>query len=105
MPVVLGLDLGTTTITALALDAARGDVRAAVTAPNSAAIPAPPGRAESDLTAIGRVACGCLRDLAERLGPGADLVGLGITGQQHGVALVDRRLQPPGPVLRRPGPP
>jgi sugar (pentulose or hexulose) kinase len=36
MPIVLGIDVGTTTITALALDTGSGDVLAVHTAPNNA---------------------------------------------------------------------
>jgi sugar (pentulose or hexulose) kinase len=104
MPVVLGIDLGTTTLTALALDAAGGDILACATAPNRAEIASPAdrarGRSEWDAQAVGRAACDCLRAAAGRLGGRArDLAGLGITGQQHGVVLVGDGLRPLTPLV------
>ncbi len=98
MPLLLGLDLGTTTITALALDAG-GAVAGCVTAGNRAALPAPPGRSEWDAAAIARLGCNCLRRLAEQLGPRRDLAGLGLTGQQHGVVLVGPDGEPLTPFI------
>jgi sugar (pentulose or hexulose) kinase len=82
MSVVIGIDLGTTTITALALAADSGDIIATSTVPNAAA--------EGDASAIAEAACACLRDVSRRLGASwARLAGLGITGQQHGIVLLD----------------
>jgi sugar (pentulose or hexulose) kinase len=94
MALVLGLDLGTTTITALALDAGSGEVAGRVTVAHRAGLPSAPNRSEWDVAAIARTGCDCLKELARQLGPRADLAGLGITGQQHGVVLVDRDLRP-----------
>jgi sugar (pentulose or hexulose) kinase len=101
MSLVVGLDLGTTTLTALAVDPADGHVHGCVTAATPpAALPCWPGRAEWDVTAIARTACACLRQLAEQLGSRHDLAGLAVTGQQHGGVLVDRfSLQPLGPFI------
>ena len=97
MPVVLGTDLGTTTITALALDTDSGDILARSTAPNRAETTGPAakaaGRSEWDAPLIAATACDCLRAVAGQLaGRRHDLAGLGITGQQHGVVLVDQTL-------------
>jgi sugar (pentulose or hexulose) kinase len=89
MSVVIGIDLGTTTVTALALDARTGDVVATATVPNAAEITSAAdkarGRSEWDARAIAETACACLRDVAGRVRP----AGLGLTGQQHGVVVVD----------------
>jgi sugar (pentulose or hexulose) kinase len=94
MSVVLGIDLGTTTITALALNGESRDIIATATVPNSNEITTDAdkasGRSEWDAGAITQAACVCLRDVSRRLGAGwARLAGLGITGQQHGVVIVD----------------
>src|SRR5262245_52347164 len=99
MPLILGLDLGTTTITAVALDTDTGRQAGCATRPNRAALPCPPGRSEWDIVAIAETACACLRELAEKVGEQRDLAGLGITGQQHGVVLVDHELRPLGPFI------
>jgi sugar (pentulose or hexulose) kinase len=104
MPTVLGIDLGTTTITALALDAESGDVVACRTAPNQAEITTPAdrgrGRREWDVRHIAGAGCDCLRGVAEQLGDRRrEVVGLGITGQQHGVVVVGERLGPLTPFV------
>jgi sugar (pentulose or hexulose) kinase len=97
MPIVLGTDLGTTKITALALDTSSGDVLACCTAPNQAETTAAADKAhgysEWDARQIVEVACECLRGVAGQLaGRRGELAGVGITGQQHGMLLVDDRL-------------
>src|SRR5436305_385914 len=104
MPVVLGVDLGTTSITALALEADGGDVLARCTRPNQAEITSPAdkahGRSEWDILQMAIAACSCLRNVAEQLGDRRrDLAGLGITGQQHGVVLLDSALNPHQPLI------
>jgi sugar (pentulose or hexulose) kinase len=103
MPLALGLDLGTTTLTALALDLETGEQAGCVTAGNTGEITSledkPLGRSEWDVAAVARVASACLGELAARLGPRTDLVGLGVTGQQHGVVLVDDQSRPLTPFV------
>ncbi|HEX5270471.1 MAG TPA: FGGY family carbohydrate kinase [Gemmataceae bacterium] len=94
MSVVVGIDLGTTTITALALSAESGDVLATVTVPNAAEMTSPEdrarGRSEWDARAIVDAACDCLRRVSQRIGANwARLAGLGMTGQQHGTLIVN----------------
>jgi sugar (pentulose or hexulose) kinase len=94
MSVVIGIDLGTTTITALALSAESGDILATITVPNAAettsAADKVRGRSDWDARVIADAACECLRQVSRRMGAGwARLAGLGITGQQHGTVLVD----------------
>jgi sugar (pentulose or hexulose) kinase len=98
MPIVLGVDVGTTTITAIAVDTARGDILARATAANQAAITSTAdktrGFSEWDARKIVATACACLRDSAAALPASAALAGIGLTGQQHGVVIVDAALQP-----------
>jgi sugar (pentulose or hexulose) kinase len=104
MAIVLAADLGTTTITAVALDAAGGELRARATLPNraetTAAADRARGRSEWDARVIADAACACLRSVAEQLGSRRrEVIGIGITGQQHGVVLVGRELEPLGPLI------
>src|SRR5205085_1242364 len=72
MPLVLGADLGTTKITALALDTSSGEVAACCTLANQAEITKAAdksqGYSEWDARQIVEIACACLRGVAERLG-------------------------------------
>jgi sugar (pentulose or hexulose) kinase len=104
MSVVLGVDLGTTSITALAIDTDAGDVVTRSTRPNQAETTSPSdkarGRSEWDILQIAITACSCLRDVSEQLGGRRrDLAGLGITGQQHGVVLLDSAFNPQQPLI------
>jgi sugar (pentulose or hexulose) kinase len=104
MTAALGIDLGTTTITALALDLATGDILARATAPNRAESPSTAdrgqGRSEWDAQVIARIACSCLAEVAKKLGGRVrDMAGLGITGQQHGGVIVDGKLRPLTPFI------
>jgi sugar (pentulose or hexulose) kinase len=104
MPITLGIDVGTTTITGLALDASSGEVLAVETRPNDAEITRAAdkarGRSEWDAEQIVTRSCQCLRSVADRIASrGADVIGLGVTGQQHGMLLIDQQLQPLTPLI------
>jgi sugar (pentulose or hexulose) kinase len=104
MPILLGLDLGTTSITAIALEAPSGELLACSSAANRAEVTSPAdkalGRSEWDANGIVELALDQLRALAEQLGERTrELVGLGITGQQHGVLLVNAQRQPITPLI------
>jgi sugar (pentulose or hexulose) kinase len=104
MPIVLGVDLGTTKITAVALDTRSGDTVACHSEPNRAettsASDKARGYAEWDARQIAEIGCGCLRGVAEQIcNRGDELAGVGITGQQHGVVLVDDRHTPLTPLI------
>ncbi len=104
MPLTIGIDIGTTTITALALDVVSGEVVAVATARNDAEITSTDdrarGRSEWDAERVLVRAYAALRDVAERLGDRrSDLVGLSLTGQQHGGLIVDDDLRPLTPLI------
>jgi sugar (pentulose or hexulose) kinase len=103
MPIVLGVDLGTTTITALAVDTSSGDIVARATAANQAAITSSLDKArgfsEYDAQKIVATATACLREVAGGLPAREAVVGIGLTGQQHGAAMVDANLQPLTPLI------
>jgi sedoheptulokinase len=80
MELTLGIDLGTTSVTLLALEVPRG----ALLARQSFATPRldQPG----DVEAFWSLLVPHLRDLVQQLGPRvAGIVGVGVTGQQHGI--------------------
>jgi sugar (pentulose or hexulose) kinase len=85
MAIVIGLDIGTTTITAVAVDEG-GGVYASSSHQNSTG---PSARLVRSLAGKALV------DIARRLGNDrSDVVGLAVTGQQHGGLLVDAQLRP-----------
>src|SRR5262245_56397519 len=120
MSVVIGLDLGTTSLTALALDVGRGEVvgrhTVAHQAESTAGADRRHGISEWDADRIAVQACACLRAVAGQLvGLGATPAALALTGQQHGILLIrpddvplspligwqDRRGEQPYPATER----
>ena len=104
MPLSLGLDLGTTTITALALDVESGEIVGRHTVANDAEITGrerkASGWSEWDADRIASLALQALRTLAAALGPRVrGVAGIGLTGQQHGVVLTDDHVSPLGPLI------
>lgn len=104
MAIVLSVDIGTTKITSLALDVAQDEVLAAHALPNDAEItPASrkaQGWSEWDAECIVQRACECLRAVGEQLGAlRSGVAGVGITGQQHGVVLLDEANAPVTPLI------
>lgn len=101
-PLVAGIDLGTTTITALAIDAGSGEIVARGTAANTAQITSADdrtrGRSEWDARQIATIALGCLREIAAQL-TGRQVAGIGLTGQQHGMLLLDADGRPVSPLF------
>lgn len=104
MPLVLGIDLGTTKTTAIAVETETGDIVAQATESTIGNIAAPAdrdrGRMEFDAVALARCGVACLRGIGQQLGSRSrDVVGLGITGQQHGTVIVDADLRPLTPFI------
>ena len=104
MPIVVGVDLGTTKITSLALDSASREVLAVGTVANEANVTSDAdrsrGRSEWNADQIVSQRIACLKGMADQLGERVDHVtGIGITGQQHGVVLVKPNGQPVSPLI------
>lgn len=104
MPILLGVDLGTTKITAIALDAADGTLLEVHGKPNTANVTSAEDRqrdrSEWDPRAISRIGVECLRGIAEALGDRrSDVAAIGVTGQQHGVLLTDAAGHPVTPLI------
>lgn len=92
MPVSLGLDLGTTSISALAVND-NGTVVARSSCNHDAAIRGlPAGHAEQDPQVFVEAAIKVLRDVSGQLAQRPECLGL--TGQMHGVLLLDESLSP-----------
>jgi sugar (pentulose or hexulose) kinase len=104
MPLLLGIDLGTTKLTAIAFDSDAGRVVARAAQPNTANITSPAdrarGRSEWDANRIVETGLTCVRDLTRQLGAqSATIAALGITGQQHGTVLLNHHLEPLTPLI------
>ncbi len=96
----IGLDIGTTSISAVVLDTESGALLAHHTVANRAAIAAGAGRAEVDLTRVQALAVEALTGIVAEAGvDAAQIRGIGMTGQQHGVAFVDASAAPAGPAI------
>jgi sedoheptulokinase len=95
MPVYVGLDIGTSSICAVALNP-EGELLASASADNDAGVDdLPPGYAEQSPGRIYHLALSVLAELAASLGAAADeVVGIGLSGQQHGVLVADADLGP-----------
>ena len=104
MPTLVGVDLGTTKITSIAVDASTGAIVAIGSAANDANITSEADRARSrsewQAEKILAAACRCLTTMSQQLGSGVhDVVGIGVTGQQHGMLVVDSDLRPVSPLI------
>ena len=104
MTIVLGLDIGTTTITSMAIETATGHILASTTQTNQAQTCRPGcdsiGRSEWDAAVIMAGVGECLATVTEQLGSRtSQVLGLGLTGQQHGVILVDTHGEPCSPYI------
>ncbi len=100
----LGLDIGTTTITAVAFDTVQRQLVARTTLPNDADCTPADGRAlgwaELDLSRALEIAVEALTQTIAMLGTHAGWVAcLGVTGQMHGVALLGRDLRSLRPAI------
>jgi sugar (pentulose or hexulose) kinase len=92
MPLALALDLGTTSIAAVAV-AEDGRLVAHVQSPNDSGINGlPAGHAEQDSLRIRQIACSVLRQLTGALPEQPQC--LGITGQMHGGLVLDANRRP-----------
>ena len=79
----VGIDIGTTSISAVALDLETGMPADAVSTPNDTALPPRiPSMREQDARAIAEKAAALLDGLLDRTGGAA---AIGLTGQMHGI--------------------
>ena len=97
----LAIDLGSTSLTALAVDTERRAPVAVESAANrretTSAADRRRGRSEWDLDGMVADAVDLARRVVERAGDGADFDGIGVTGQQHGCQVLGADGRPAGP--------
>lgn len=100
---VLGLDLGTTTVTGVLLDATNGEVLDQSQRRNDAGRPGPlSSRAEQDPYRLRSLAFEVLADLARagmERGMDRRVIGLALTGQMHGMLCANADGQPLTPLI------
>lgn len=98
MTLLLGIDIGTTTICGVAVSAG-GELCCAVERPNDAqAAGLPRGRAEQDPIVIRRRCLEVLAELAGRVA-GEKPAAIGLTGQMHGMLCLDADNRPLGRLI------
>jgi sedoheptulokinase len=89
---MIGLDLGTTTLTGVLLDVERGEMLGLARRRNdSGAGTGRPTRAEQDPVRLRTLALGVLSELGDR---GEGVEGIAMTGQMHGLICLDAEGQP-----------
>ena len=97
---LIGLDIGTTSLSAVALDPATGRQLGHRTVANRAGSSPGPGLAELDLSRLFELTVQCLAGLVAQAGlTPAAVQGIGVTGQQHGVALIRPDAIPAAPAI------
>jgi sugar (pentulose or hexulose) kinase len=105
MTLLIGLDIGTTNIGAIAIElTSEVNILASLILPNSACdLPLQhniPGRAELDLNRLFTIVVQALSQLSRSLGERAkEVAAIGITGQQHGLALLGEGNIPLAPAI------
>ena len=101
MRTILGLDIGTTTLCTVVWDAQENRLIAARSLPNDTLIPGlPAGRHEQDADRIMSRACDLLQTtLALGAVRREDVSAIALTGQMHGVLLVDAKVRPLTPLI------
>lgn len=96
--VILGLDIGTTSVSAVALDF-RGSQVAAITIAHDADVPRlPPGFREQSPEKLWHTACSALKQLLNS-NPQCHPQAVGLTGQMHSTLLLDRNHNPVSHVI------
>ncbi len=97
-PLCVGIDVGTSAIKAVAVNQ-RGDAIASEVVEYDFETPAP-GWAETDPEVWWKATCAVLRQLMrDPRVAGAPILSLGVSGQMHGLVLVDADNAPTGPAL------
>ena len=88
MSTLIGLDIGTTSISAVAAEVSSGALLRSVTVPNGGVLPSPDGVSRlQDPVRIVETALGLKESLAAEFSP---VAAIGVTGQMHGILYLDR---------------
>ena len=94
--IILGIDIGTTKVAACVIDT-DGDLLAVYSKPHQAWINSPPGRSQQDVNALLDVVSSVVIGLPKELR--AQVKAIGITGQMHGVTILDKDTHPLTPLI------
>ena len=97
----LGIDLGTTTIAGVVLDTDSSQVVARHSISNDSRLPSdeqPPGHSEWDIDRMVELSLRVISTVTAQIDVDA-LAGLGVTGQMHGMVLLDASGQPVSPFI------
>ncbi len=97
----LGIDLGTTTIAGVVLDTDSAQVIARHSIPNDSRLSGDeksPGRSEWDIDRMVELSLQVISTVTEHIEVNA-LAGLGVTGQMHGMVLLDAASEPVSPFI------
>jgi sugar (pentulose or hexulose) kinase len=96
----IGLDIGTTSLSAVVLDIESGQLLAHHAVPNRAGLAVGSGRAELDLHVLQTLTVKALKGVVAAAGVRPEQIrGIGVTGQQHGVTFIDGSAAPAGPAI------
>lgn len=95
--ILLGLDVGTTNVKAVAIDPS-GNQLALASRPQAIAYPRP-GWAEHDPEAVWTLACEVLRDAIGQIANSSRIVGIAVTSMGEAGVTLDRDGQPTGPLI------
>jgi xylulokinase len=99
MALLVGVDVGTSGLEAIAVDSERGTVEASASREYPLSTPHP-GWAEQDPQDFADAAFEALRELSQKLGRrAADVRALGLTGQMHSAVLLDDEQEPVRPAI------
>jgi sedoheptulokinase len=100
MSYAIGIDLGTTSLSALILNLADGGIVVQRTLPHGALSSPSAGRAELDLGRVLALLAAAVQEmLAANPGCAQEVRCIGVTGQQHGLALLDGLGRPVAPAI------
>lgn len=99
MSILLGIDVGTSGLKAIAIDSERGSVLASASHGYPLSTPHP-GWAEQDAADFEVAAITAMKEIAASLGRRAmDVSGIGLTGQMHTAVLLDEQAEPIRPAI------
>ena len=88
MSTLIGLDIGTTSISAVAVESSSGLLLRSVTVPNDSVLPSPDGVSRiQDPARIVKTVLSLKEALAAEFSP---VTAIGVTGQMHGILYLDR---------------
>lgn len=96
---VLGIDIGTTTISAVLMDSRDGRIERSITRINDSALVSEGSAAFERLQDPDSILCIVSKILKEVMESFTELEGIGLTGQMHGILYLDKEGHPVSPLM------